>query len=147
MQTFSFYEQSFETVATTAIRLGRELARLAQEVHAGGNSQSVDFISASLRRVNDRDPFNDRDDASLEEVRRIIVTDLKTETLGLETRFVEVGYDGDGPVIAARDATVYTERGEDLVRLLDLFERFLDARAATLDRAAAERAIRRLASG
>jgi hypothetical protein len=147
MQTISFCEQSFETVATTTIRLGRELARLAQEVHAGGNSQSVNFISASLRRVIEREPFDDRDDASLGEVRRIIIADLKTETLGVEPEFVEVGYDCDGPVIAVRETTVYSERGEDLVRLLGLFEKFLTARAATLDRAAAERAIRRLTSG
>lgn len=147
MQTNLLCEQSIETVATTAIQLGRQFADMAQEVHAGGNSRSVDFISSSLRRINDRNPFDDRDDGSLKEVRRIIEADLKTETKGFKTQYIEVGYDGDGPVIEAREAIVYTGRGEDLVRLLDVFDRFMMARVATLDRVAAERAVRQLASG
>lgn len=140
-------EQDFDEIATTTVRLGRRLTRLARDVSAGGTSRNVDFVSRTLDRMGNRRPFDQRDDAALEQVRRIIAGDLETEWLGTSTDFIEVGYDEDGPVIAARERTVYSQRGEGLHRLLDLFDAFIAAREATLDRAAAERAIRRLTSG
>jgi hypothetical protein len=147
MKTVPHDQQDFEDIATTTVRLGRQVTRLARETQAGSTSRNVDFVSRCLDRVDNRRAFDQRDDASLEQVRRIIADDLETECLGTSTDFVEVGYDGDGPVIAVRERTAYTQRGEDLLRLLDLFDAFMAARDATLDRAAAERAIRRLASG
>lgn len=140
-------EHPLEDIATTTVTLGRKLAALANEQQVGGNSRHAGFVSRTLHRIGDRRPFDSRDDAALDEIRRIIIADLNSECLGTKTHFVEAGYDADGPVTEARERNVYTERGEELVRVLDLFETFMTARAATLDRAAAERAIRQLASG
>jgi hypothetical protein len=146
MKTVPHDQQDFEDVATTTVRLGRKVTRLARETQAGGTSRNVDFVSRCLDRVGNRRAFDQRDDASLEQVRRILVADLETECRGASTGFVEVGYDGDGPIVEVRTRSVYTQRGEDLLRLLDLFDAFMAAREETLDRAAAERAIRRLMS-
>lgn len=147
MKTDPICAQPFEDIATTTITLGRKLAAMAHEQQVGGTSRRAGFVSHTLSRIRDRRPFDTRDDAALDETRRIILADLNSECLGTKIHFVETGYGADGPVTEARECTVYTERGEELVRVLHLFETFMTARAATLDRAAAERAIRQLTSG
>lgn len=147
MKTAPNNEQYFEDIATTAVRLGRQVARMARDIHAGGTSRNVGFVSRTLDNIGNRRPFDQRDDASLDKVRRMLACDLETECDGSSIEFVEVGYGPDGPVIAGRECALYTERGDDLLRLLQLFDDFIAARDATLDRAAAERAIRRLTSG
>jgi hypothetical protein len=147
MKRIPISEQPFEDVATTTVSLGRQLRAMALRVHAGKTSRKVDFVARALQRIGERNAFDHRDDHSLEEVRRIIAADVEGETLGTETEFREVGYDADGPVIEVRNVEIFTERGEDLLSLLALLDHFVAARTATLDRAAAERAIRRLTSG
>lgn len=134
-------EAPLEELASTAVRLGRELREAARDVCAGGNSGDFGFVSRTLRRLGERDPFDDRDDASLHSLRGILEQDLRSEVVGCESRFFATHGDMDGVYGEVRDCPVYSERGERLLGVLDTLERFLAARAATLDRMAAERAI------
>lgn len=147
MKTAPHNEQHFEDIATRAVGLGRQVAHLARDIHAGGTSLNARFVCRALDSIGNRRPFDQRDDASLDEVRRLLASDLETECLGTSSERVEVGYDPDGPILAFRECAAYTERGKKLLRLLQLFDAFMEARDATIDRAAAERAIRHFTSG
>jgi len=141
MATNKTSEASVEDLVTTAVRLGRDLSDGAAAICAGGNSRDFGFVSRTLRRLGDRDPFDERDEASLQSLRGILDKDLRSETVGSERRFFETDADMDGVYGEFRDCPVYSERGEQLLRLLDTLERFMAARAASLDRMAAERTI------
>jgi hypothetical protein len=144
MKTHAFLDLPLEHLAAHAVQLGRELAQLSQEV-----GLDVDAAGA-LRQAEGSglgDPFDDRHEASLRELRRDVEDQLSSEPTSTETRYVEAGLDEFGPVFELRERTVYTERGERLLRMLGVLDEFVAARAATLDRIAAERAIRRLKMG
>jgi len=138
--------QGLDDLAAIAVRLGRELGQMAAAVSLGGSSNENGFVNRTLCRVAARDPFDPRDDASLEVLRAIIAADLVCEEHGSEWQLFETHCDADGPHYEPRACVLYSERGESLLRVQSTFERFLGARNATLDRAAAERALLRLMS-
>lgn len=144
MNTTRMHGDTLDDMATAAIRLGREFQQAAHSVCLGGNSQDFGFVDRTLRRLAERDPFDPRDDASLEVVRGILEIDLRSEVEGSERRFFETHYDGMGQCGEVRDCPVYSKRGEALLSVQRTFTRFLEARAQTLDRVAAERALLRL---
>jgi hypothetical protein len=138
--------QGLDDLAATAVRLGRELGEMAAAASLGGSSHENGFVSRTLRRVAARDPFDLRDEASLDALRGIIAADLASEERGTEWQLVETRCDADGLHCEPRECRLYSARGEDLLRVQTTFEQFLAARNATLDRAAAERALLRLLS-
>jgi len=120
---------------------------MARDIGAGSTSNDQGFVFRTLGRISDRRPFDDRDDGSWHQVHRILDADIRSEIVGTERRFVGTTSDDqilDGEML---DCPVYSERGERLLVLRKLLDDFLAARAATLDRAAAEKAIRRMTSG
>lgn len=133
-----------DELAAMAIQLGRELERGARAASLGGNASECGFVSRTLRRLSERDPFDLRDDSSLAALEGIIAVDLKSEIRGSERRFCETHYDASGQDGEVRDCPIYSERGEQIVAVQRTFLRFMEARAQTLDRVAGERAITRL---
>lgn len=144
MNATFMHGDTISDLATTAIQLGRQFHRDAHSVHLGGSSRDFGFVKRTLGRLAERDPFDPRDDASLEALQGILEADLRSEIMEVERRFVETHYDADGQHGEVRDCPVYSERGNTLLALQTTFERFLTARAQTLDRVAAERAFHRL---
>lgn len=138
--------QGLDDLAAIAVRLGRELGQMAAAVSLGGNNNENGFVSRTLRQVAARDPFDPRDDASLDALRDVIAAELASEERGTEWQLFETYCDADGPRCEPRACVLYSERGESLLRVQHTFEQFLSARNATLDRAAAERALLRLMS-
>lgn len=138
--------QGLDDLAAIAVRLGRELGQIAAAASLGAGGNENGFVTRTLRRVAARDPFDPRDDASIEGLRDIIAADLASEERGTELQYFETHCDADGPHCEPRECILYSERGENLLRVQSTFERFLAARNATLDRAAAERALLRLMS-
>ena len=137
-------QRPLEDLAATTIQLGRELERSARAVSLGGSSKDHGFVDRTLRHLADRDPFDRRQDASLEALRGIMEADLVSEVLHIERRFIETRFDADGQHGEVRDCPVYSDRGEELQAVQKTFLRFIAARDTTLDRIAAERALRRL---
>ena len=133
-----------EQLAATAVRLGRELQQMAHAVYLGGNTLDAGFVSRTLRRLADRDAFDPRDDASFEALRGILEKDLRSELVKTERHFVETHYDAEGQHGEVVERPVYSERGQEILRIQETLIRFTKARAATLDQIAAERAISRL---
>jgi hypothetical protein len=138
--------QGLDELAAIAVRLGRELGQMADAIRLGGSSLECGFVNRTLRRVAVRDPFDPRDDASLDALRGIIAADLASEQRGTQWQVIETHCDGDGPQGELRECRRYSPRGENLLSVQSAFERFLAARNATLDRVAAERAMLRLMS-
>ncbi|SFR18880.1 hypothetical protein [Poseidonocella sedimentorum] len=144
MNTTGMRGDTLDDLATLAIRLGREFQQAAHSVWLGGTSRDYGFVERTLRRLADRNPFDPCDEASLEAVRGILEADLRAEIQGTERRFFETHYDAAGQHGEVRDCEVYSPRGEELLAVQKVFESFLVARAQTLDRVAAERALLRL---
>lgn len=144
MNTTRMPGDTLDDMATATIRLGREFQQAAHSVCLGGNSRDFGFVDRTLRRLAERDPFDPRDDASLEAVRGILENDLRSEVEGSERRFFETHYDAMGQHGEVRECPVYSNRGEVLLSVQKVFDRFIAARAQTLDRVAAERALLRL---
>lgn len=138
--------QGRDDLAAITVRLGRELGQMVAAVCLGENSAENGFVNRTLRRVIARDPFDPRDDASLEALGGIIAADLVREERGTEWQLFETYCDADGPYCEPRACVIYSEHGESLLRVQNTFEQFLSARNATLDRVAAERALLRLMS-
>lgn len=139
-------EPSLEELAAKAVRLGRELEEMAHAIYLGGSSKDFGSVSRTLRRLAERDPFAAHDEQSLDAFRGILDADLTSEVVGMERRFCETRYDEFGQDGEVRECPLYTERGKKLLAVLKTFEAFIVARNATLDRVAAERALRRLLS-
>lgn len=129
--------KTIDELAVQAVRLGRELAKASRDLHLGGNSKDVAFVTRALARLHERQPLHDADEGGLEAVREIIDADLAREVTGHESRFFPTDWDECGPIGETRDALIYTERGEDLIKLKDLFKQFSSVRAMLFDHLAA----------
>ena len=139
-------QHSLDDLAAMTIRLGRELERSARAVSLGGNSRDHGFVARTMRHLAERDPFDQRHAVSVEALRDILESDLAAEVLHTERRFIETHLDRDGQHGEVRDCPVYSERGQELLDVQMTLLRFVAAYDATLDRIAAERALRRLLS-
>jgi hypothetical protein len=145
MKTHSFLDLPLGHVAARAVQLGRELARLSQDI--GIDIDASDAPCLALPGSGFGNPFDDRHEQFLRELRRVVEDHLSSEPASTEIRYVEAGWDEFGPVFEARERPVYNERGERLLGMLGVLDEFVAARSATLDRIAAERAIERLKTG
>jgi hypothetical protein len=144
MKNTPIQEPSLDELAAKAVRLGRELEGMAHAVYLGGNTRDFGFVSRTLRRLAERDPFDQRDEQSLGALRGILNADLASEAVGMERRFFETRHDEFGQDGEIRECPVYSARGQEILAILKTFQAFLAARDATLDRVAAERALRQL---
>lgn len=133
-----------DDLAASAIRLGREFAGLAEAICLGGTGQRSPILSRALRRLAERNPFDLHVEQSLEALGGILGAALKSEVIDTERRFFETRHDEFGQDGEIRECPVYSARGEELLALQRTFTAFLAAREATLDRLAAERALRQL---
>lgn len=137
-------EPSMDDLAATAIRLGRELAGMVEELFLGATGPRTVFMSKVLRHLAERNAFDPRDEQSLEALGGMLADALKSEAIGTERRFFESRHDEFGQHGEIRECPVYSERGEELLAILKTFKEFVLAREATLDRVVAERALRQL---
>ncbi|MGX9856386.1 hypothetical protein ACR03S_13230 [Limimaricola variabilis] len=137
-------QRPLDDLATTAIQLGRDLERSARAVCLGGSSKGQGFVDRTLRHLAERDPFDQRFDVSLEALRSTVEAELASEVLHTERRFIATRFDAEGQHGEVYDCPVYSDRGQDLLVVQTTYLRFIAARDATLDRIAAERALRRL---
>jgi hypothetical protein len=131
-------------LATEAVRLGRELERMANAVGLNGGSRDAAPVSAMLRRLAARAAFDPLDGAALEALGSFLEAELAMEIVGSRREFLPTYRDEhfeDGEVLECR---VYSPRGQELLRLQSIVTAFVEAREAVLDRAAAERALRDL---
>ncbi|QFT58927.1 hypothetical protein FIU94_08825 [Sulfitobacter sp. THAF37] len=134
-------QRSIQSLAEETVRLGRELEREARSAKVGGSTAAHGFVARSLRCLAKRNPFDERDEASLDALCGILDADLESEIVSTDTRFVETRFDAMGPHGEFRDVPVYSERGEHLLRVRSMLAAFLHVRAATLDAIAAETAV------
>jgi hypothetical protein len=135
---------SLADLATEAVRLGRELERKAHAVGLDSGRRDPARVSAMLRRLAARTTFDPLDDAALEALGSVLEAELSIEVVGSRREFFPTYQDEhfeDGEV---RERSVYSPRGQDLLRLQGSVTAFVEAREAVLDRAAAERALRDL---
>lgn len=146
MKTLQIQELGLDELAATTVRLGRDLEQMARAVLLGGNSRDYGIVCRALGPLADRRAFDPRCADALAAVADIIEDDLRSEIDGSERNFVETYCDEDGVFGEVVERPVYTARGEALLDLKRTFEAFLSARDATLDRIAADRALRRLMS-
>ncbi|WP_316015103.1 hypothetical protein [Roseobacter sp. HKCCA0434] len=139
-------ERSLQSLAEEAMRLGRELEAKAHAVYAGGSAETFGFVARSLKRFSERNPFDDRDDASVEALRGVVERDLASEVIGIQRRTVETHFDDMGQSYELREVPVYSNRGEHLLLVRDLLADFERTRAAVLDAVAAEKDVMRMLS-
>ncbi len=131
--------KTLDELTVEAVRLGREVAEAAKAVHLGGNAKDAAFVARALSRLRDRHPLHDADDGGLAAVRQILEADLSHEITGEEHRFFPIGCDECGPIGETHTVPIYTDRGNNLLELQDLFERFSNVRATVYDHLAAHR--------
>jgi hypothetical protein len=135
---------SLADLATEAVRLGRQLERMAHAVGQDGGSLAAAPMCAMLRRLAKRATFDPLDCAALEALGTLIASELATEVVGSRREFFPTYQDKhfeDGEV---REFAAYSTRAQDLLRLHSIVTAFVEARETVLVRVAAERALRDL---
>jgi hypothetical protein len=141
MTSSTVFRPGLEDLALDTICLGVELARAASLVDLDAGNSCFGNMAEVLVRLADRNPFRPEDDHFLRELRVILEAEVAGEVIGTE-RHVFSPDDGEpGEFLLPRERPTYSERGETFRHLLDLFDRFMAAREAALNRAAAERAL------
>ena len=142
MKTGNVFRPSLDDRACATVRLGRELSRLAEALFPVDGADA-DIVARTLRRLADRNPF-DPDDVTLRALRAILKAELGEELAGSERRIMAPGgcVLPAAPTLGSHD--VQSARAQELAHFLEVFDRFLSSRDATLDQVAAERALVRL---
>jgi hypothetical protein len=142
MKTGNVFRPSLDDRACAVVRLGRELSRLAEAVFPV-DGPDADVVARTLRRLADRDPFDPADDVPLRALRAILVAELGEELADSNRRSTGLALSVLGEPVSG-DGDVQSARAHDLAQLVDVFDRFLSLREATLDQIAAEQALARL---
>jgi hypothetical protein len=134
-------KQNMDDLAMEVVGLGRQAADLAKALQLGDNAKDVAFVSRCFARLRDRQPFDVADEGGFAAVAGILERSIASECLGSEERFEETGYDEFGPCGETHVATIYSDRGYELIKLQYLFQKFLNSRDAVLDHIAAHRGL------
>lgn len=134
-------KKDMEDLAAEAVGLGRQVADRAKSLHLGDNARDVAFVSRCFGRLKERQPFDTADEGGFDAVMDILVRSIAAECLGSEDRFEETSYDEFGPHGEIRKTTVYSDRGNELIKLRCLFQDFLHSRDSVLDQVAAHRCL------
>jgi hypothetical protein len=141
MTSSTVFRPGLEDLALETICLGVELSRAASLADLSAGNPDFGQMAEVLIRLADRNPFRPADDHFLRALRVVLVAEVAGEVIGTE-RLIFSPDDGEpGEFLLPRERPTYSERGEHLRHLLDLFDRFMAAREAALNRAAAERAL------
>lgn len=141
MTSSTVFRPGLEDLALETICLGLELSRAASLADLSTGNTDFGEVADVLIRLADRNPFRPEDDHFLRALRVILAAEVAGEVIGTE-RHVFSPDDGEpGEFLLPRERPTYSARGKKLLLLLDLFDRFMAAREATLNRAAAERAL------
>jgi hypothetical protein len=141
MTTSTVYGPALEDLALDAICLGRDLVRAASLADLGAGNPKFGEMAEVLLRLADRNPFNPADEYFLRALRVVLAAEVAREVIGTERLVSSADGCEPGEFFLPRERPIYSERGQKLVDILDIFDRFMDAREAALNRAAAERAI------
>ena len=137
MKTGDVFRPSLDERARATIKLGRELSRLAESLFPVEGPEA-DVVARTLRRLAERNPFEPTDEVTLRGLRAILEAELAEEMAA------PVCSGGTMAHRMAGDGAAHTTRAHDLAQLLEVFDRFLTLREATLDQITAERALARL---
>jgi hypothetical protein len=138
MTSSTVFRPGLEDLALETICLGRELSRAASRANLCAGNTDFGKMAQVLIRLADRNPFRPADDHFLRALRVVLVAEVAGEVIGTQ-RLIFSPDDGEpGEFLLPRERPTYSERGETLRHLLD---RFMAAREAALNRAAAERAL------
>jgi hypothetical protein len=141
MTTSTVFGPGLEDLALDTICLGRDLVRAASVADLSTGNSKFKEMSQVLLRLAGRNPFNPADEYFLRALRVVLEAEVAREVIGTE-RLVSSADDLlPGEFLLPRERPTYSERGQKLAEILDIFDRFMAAREAALDRAAAERAI------
>lgn len=132
-------KQNMDDLAKETVGLGRRAAYLAEALHLGDNARDVAFVSRCFACLKDRRPFDEADEGGFAAVADILERSIASECLGTEVRFEQTGYDDFGPRGETREAAMYSDRGNELIKLRLLFQNFLSRRDSVLDYVAAHR--------
>jgi hypothetical protein len=141
-----YKKQNMDELAAEAVGLGRQVANRAKELHLGGNAKDVAFVTRCLLRLKERQSFDEADEGGLFAVKEILERDIASECLGSAEQFEKTGYDEFGPQWEIREMPVYTERGNELIKLQKLFQDFLNRRDGVLDQLASHRCLLKMMS-
>lgn len=138
--------QNLDDLATETVGQGRQVADRAKALHLGENARDVAFVSRCFARLQERQPFDEADDGGFDAVMKILDHSIASEYLGTTERFEEIGFDEFGPQMEIREIPVYSDRGNELVALQNLFQAFRNNRDRVLDHLAANRCLLRIMS-
>lgn len=139
--------QDTDELAAEVIKLGRLIADRARALCLGDDAREAAFVSRCLARLKDRQPFDAAGVGGLDAVMEILTRSIASECLGTEGRFKQTGHDEFGPQGEIHEAAIYSERGNDLIKLQNLFHAFLEGREDVLDHVAAHRNLLKIMSG
>ena len=140
MKAGNVFRPSLDDRACATVRLGRELSRLAEAIFPIGGPDA-DIMVRTFRRLADRNPFDPDDDMTLRALRAILEAELCEEVAESGGRFMAPGRHETSAAPMASDSFVQTARAQELGQVLEVFDRFLTVRDATLDQVAAEQAL------
>ena len=141
MKTSTVFRPGLEDLALNTIRLGRKLASAATDLGPGLVEPRFGEVALTLGRLADRNPFDPADDPFFRALRIVLDSELAREIIGTE-RLIANGDDGtSGEYLLPRECPAYSDRGQELLIVVELFDHFMAARETALDRAAAERAL------
>jgi hypothetical protein len=142
MKTGNVFRPSLDERVCATIQLGRELSRMAETLFPVDGPEA-DVVARTLRRLADRNPFEPTDEVTLRALRAILEAELAEEMAAPVCSGGALAPRAAPAVRMADDGAVHTTRAHDLAQLLEVFDRFLTLREATLDQIAAERALAR----
>lgn len=141
MTTTTVFGPGLEDLALNTICLGRDLVRAASIADLGAGNPKFEEMAQVLLRLAHRNPFNPSDEYFLRALRVVLAAEIAREVVGME-RLISNGDDCEpGEFLLPRERPIHSERGQRLIEILNIFDRFMVAREAALDLAAAERAV------
>jgi hypothetical protein len=141
MTSSTVFRPGLEDLALETICLGLELSRAASLADLSFGNTDFGKMAEVLIRLADRNPFRPEDDHCLRALRVVLVAEVAGEVIGTERLNSNLDDGEPGEFLLPRERPTYSERGEHLRHLLNLFDRFMATREAALNRAAAERAL------
>lgn len=139
--------QNTDDLAAEVIRLGRLIADRARALCLGDDSREVAFVSRCLARLKDRQPFDEAGLGGFDAVMEILTRSIESECLGTQGRLKQTGHDEFCSQGEIHETSIYSERGNDLIKLQNLFQVILESRENVLDHVAAHRSLLKIMSG
>ena len=136
-----YNKQNMDELSAEAVGLGRQVADRAMALQLGENAREVGFVSRCFANLKERQPFDKADEGGFDAVLDILERCIATECLGTTARFEETGYDEFGPHGETCEIPLYTNRGNELIKLKYLFQKFINIRNGVLDHVAAHRGL------